>query len=178
MSIRDTCAGTQSSWWTWRFSWFFGGGSGKRTGDKTYVFEPQTSQFPSVCTSFRISFHLEQEHCALVCCKLLFKNDYVPRQKHWTLFDGQDSLDPEWETSSCPSPSRSAELSFYFLSFSAVFIRPRLISVFCLSSSLFTPWLVQYVTHHLYSFPELFVIPFNSVFIYFMRAETVPFISP
>lgn len=110
--------------------------------------------------------------------KLLYKEVYVPRQKHPTLFNVPDAPEPEWETCSCPSPSRSAELSFYFLLFSEVFVIPRLVPVFCFTPLSFTPWLLQYVTHHLYSFPELLVIPFDSAFIYFMRAETVSFVSP
>lgn len=69
--------------------------------------------------------------------KLLYKEVYVPRQKHPTLFNVPDAPEPQWETCSCPSPSHSAELSFYFLLFSEVFIILRFVPVFCFSSSLF-----------------------------------------
>lgn len=44
--------------------------------------------------------------------------------------------------------------------------------------SCFTPSLLQYVTHHLYSSPQFLVSPLGQVFIYFVRTETVSFISP
>lgn len=44
--------------------------------------------------------------------------------------------------------------------------------------SCFTPLLLQYVTHHLYSSSQFLVSPLGQVFIYCVRTETVLFLSP
>lgn len=71
-----------------------GGGVVREQGAKRMLLNPKQASSPR-CVHPSASHSTWNKNTALVCCKLLFENDYVPRQKHWTLSDGQDSLDPE-----------------------------------------------------------------------------------
>lgn len=79
-----------------------------------------------------------------------------------------------WPSPPCykesPFPSRCSRRPSLYPDLSASPASTRL--------SCFTPLLLQYVAYHLHSFTEFLVSPFNQVFIYFMRTETVSFISP
>lgn len=73
---------------------FLVGGVVREQGAKRMLLNPKQASSPR-CVHPSASHSTWNKNTALVCCKLLFENDYVPRQKHWTLSDGQDSLDPE-----------------------------------------------------------------------------------
>lgn len=155
----------------------WGGGGGKITGYKACGFEPQTSQFPSVHI-FPPLVPLGKNtmcRCLARCCSrmILWADRNI-----WLCQMSKTCQSPSEKLAPAPAHLTMRNKASIFCCSLKSSIYPDLPQSSTLVPLFFTPWLPQYVAHHLYSFTKLFVIPFDSVFIYFTRAKTVSFISP